>query len=142
VQFWAVWRVAKNPPQLALRRILIYGHFPPLPIAGRKLWFPARGQVFCSRYDPSGILARTGRLKGLPVIPGHPVRRVLGQFLGVFLQFHEVFEGTPLAHWLGCLHARRISATQKQMLSVLPIAYRSEVVGSFGTVLVHLKESS
>ena len=32
-------------------------------------------------------------LQCLPVIPGHPVRRVLGQFLGVFLQFDQVLEG-------------------------------------------------
>ena len=43
--------------------------------------------------DLSGRLTCAGLLQCLPVIPGHPVRRVLGQFLGVFLQFDQVLEG-------------------------------------------------
>ena len=41
----------------------------------------------------SGRLTCAGLWQCLPVIPGHPVRRVLGQFLGVFLQFDQVLEG-------------------------------------------------
>jgi hypothetical protein len=44
----------------------------------------------------SGILTRTGLLKGLAVIPGHPSRRILGQLCSVFLQLGEVGEGIGL----------------------------------------------
>jgi hypothetical protein len=43
--------------------------------------------------DLSGRLTCAGLLQCLPVIPGHPVRRVLGQFLGVLLQFDQELEG-------------------------------------------------
>ena len=39
------------------------------------------------------MLAPTGLLQGLALIPRHPRRRILGQLCPVFLQFGEVVEG-------------------------------------------------
>ena len=60
---------------------------------GRRLSFSARQQAFYCKGGLSGRLTCAGLWPCLPVIPGHPVRRVLGQFLGVFLQFDQVLEG-------------------------------------------------
>ena len=64
-----------------------------LPSLNRNLSFSARAKAFYFTGGLSGRLTCAGLLQCLPVIPGHPVRRVLGQFLGVFLQFDQVLEG-------------------------------------------------
>ena len=46
-------------------------------------------------------VTRAGRRKGLAVIPRHPCRRILGQLLGVFLQFDEVVEGIDAVQFAG-----------------------------------------
>src|SRR2546425_6983065 len=75
---------------ISLWRVL--AHFEEIDRPGRNLWFPARWGAFYSRRCLGGILARTGFLKGLVVVPGHPRCRILGQLNGVFLQLGEVVE--------------------------------------------------
>jgi len=46
-------------------------------------------------------LTPTGLFKSLAVIPGHPCRRILGQFVRVFLQLGEVVEGIGVVQFTG-----------------------------------------
>jgi hypothetical protein len=79
-------------------RILPSGRLVFRPLSSKALDWP-KAIVFG---QTEGILLQGGLserlscadlLQCLLVIPGHPVRRVLGQFLGVFLQFDQVLEG-------------------------------------------------
>ena len=45
--------------------------------------------------------ARTGLLKGLTIIPSHPLCRILGQFGTVFLELGEVVEGISVVQFAG-----------------------------------------
>ena len=59
------------------------------------------GGILLQTVPLGGILARTGFLKGLVVVPGHPRCRILGQLDGVFLQLGEVVEGIGVVQFAG-----------------------------------------
>ncbi len=88
-----------------------------VPEHGRREWFTARGHILLQRGGLSGILARRVLRKPLAVIPRHPRRRVLRQFLGVFLQFGQVLERIGVVQFAGVDQAHE------------PIAYRGAVLG-------------
>ena len=78
-----------------------FGHFR-LPLRpGRRGSFSARVERILLQRDLSGRLTCTRLLQGLPVVPRHPGRRMLGQLLGVFLQFDEVVEGIDAIQFTG-----------------------------------------
>jgi hypothetical protein len=63
--------------------------------------FRPGGNVFYCKGVLSGRMTYIAWVQGLPVVPRHPVRRVLRQLLGVFLQRDEILEGVDAVQFAG-----------------------------------------
>ena len=74
------------------------------PLWPKRIVFGQAERILLLR-DLKGRLTCTGPLQGLPVVPGHPGRRIPGQVGGVVLQFGEVMEGIGLVQFTSMVQA-------------------------------------